>query len=188
MIGGPSVDADADADVLSSALPTHVSKAAHEPVVAKPRSARARVPRRDTPRSPLTRDLFDGGHGTSESDDLDEDDLAWLAKLDGLRRVFAWRFARPLDEDQLVRADRLVRGGDAASALDGETLARACRTAHALLEPEAVSANAVVAVGHLVQVAGFRMLSPEGRAKLVRARAVDKIQRVARRHLRRAAH
>ena len=51
------------------------------------------------------------------------DDLAWLAKLDGLRRVFAWRFARPLDEDQLVRADRLVRGGDAASALDGETLA-----------------------------------------------------------------
>lgn len=115
-------------------------------------------------------------------------DLAWLAKLDGLRRVFAWRFARPLDEDQLVRADRLVRGGDAASALDGETLARACRTAHALLEPEAVAADAVVAVGHLVQVAGFRMLSPEGRAKLVRARAVDKIQRVARRHLRRAAH
>jgi len=80
MIGGPSVDADADADVLSSALPTHVSKAAHEPVVAKPRSARARVPRRDTPRSPLTRDLFDGGHGTSESDDLDEDDLAAIAR------------------------------------------------------------------------------------------------------------
>lgn len=80
MIGGPSVDADADADVLSSALPTHVSKAAHEPVVAKPRSARARVPRRDTPRSPLTRDLFDGGHGTGESDDLDEDDLAAIAR------------------------------------------------------------------------------------------------------------
>ncbi|KAH8071031.1 hypothetical protein JL720_11647 [Aureococcus anophagefferens] len=40
----------------------------------------------------------------------------------------------------------------------------------------------------LRRVAGFRMLSPEGRAKLVRARAVDKIQRVARRHLRRAAH
>ena len=80
MIGGPSVDADADADVLSSALPTHVSKAAHEPVVAKPRSARARVPRRDTPRSPLTRDLFDGGHGTSESDDLDEDNLAAIAR------------------------------------------------------------------------------------------------------------
>ena len=80
MIGGPSVDADTDADVLSSALPTHVSKAAHEPVVAKPRSARARVPRRDTPRSPLTRDLFDGGHGTSESDDLDEDDLAAIAR------------------------------------------------------------------------------------------------------------
>ncbi|ACO67468.1 predicted protein [Micromonas commoda] len=80
MIGGPSVDADADADVLSSALPTHVSKAAHDPVVAKPPSARARVPRRDTPRSPLTRDLFDGGHGTSESDDLDEDDLAAIAR------------------------------------------------------------------------------------------------------------
>lgn len=80
MIGGPSVDADTDADVLSSALPTHVSKAAHEPVVAKPWSARARVPRRDTPRSPLTRDLFDGGHGTSESDDLDEDDLAAIAR------------------------------------------------------------------------------------------------------------
>ena len=80
MIGGPSVDADTDAEVLSSALPTHVSKAAHEPVVAKPRSARARVPRRDTPRSPLTRDLFDGGHGTSESDDLDEDDLAAIAR------------------------------------------------------------------------------------------------------------
>ena len=80
MISGPSVDADADADVLSSALPTHVSKAAHDPVVAKPPSARARVPRRDTPRSPLTRDLFDGGHGTSESDDLDEDDLAAIAR------------------------------------------------------------------------------------------------------------
>ena len=38
------------------------------------------MPRRDTPRSPLTRDLFDGGHGTSESDDLDEDDLAAIAR------------------------------------------------------------------------------------------------------------
>ena len=78
MIGGPS-SPDADADV-SSALPTHVSKAAPEPVVAPPWSARARGPRRATPRSPLTRDLFDGGHGTSESDDLDEDDLAAIAR------------------------------------------------------------------------------------------------------------
>ena len=75
MIGGPS-SPDADANI-SSAPPVHVSKA----VASKPRSARARVPRRDTPRSPLQRDLFfDGGHGASESDDLDEDDLAAIAR------------------------------------------------------------------------------------------------------------
>ena len=113
MIGGPSVDADADADVLSSALPTHVSKAAHEPVVAKPWSARARVPRRDTPRSPLTRDLFDGGHGTSESDDLDEDDLAAIAR--GLeQRTAALKLGvrathANLDEHVSNRAHAVVR-------------------------------------------------------------------------------
>ena len=126
MIGGPS-SPDADADV-SSALPTHVSKAAHEPVASKPRSARARVPRRDTPRSPLTRDLFDGGgHGTSESDDLDEDDLAAIAR--GLEQRTA---ALKLE----VRAKLARRIGAVDAALAKLQLAVALR---ATLPPSNVS-------------------------------------------------
>ena len=122
MMGGPSVS---EVDVDISSAPTAKSKLSTG-ITSRPRSARARVPRRDTPQSPLqlfnTEDeLFDTDGATSD-DDLDEDTLAQITD------ELAQRTAAIRAKVQATHARR-VGGVDAALAklqlaLDADAYAR----------------------------------------------------------------
>ena len=109
MMGGPSVS---EGDVDISSAPTAKSKLSTG-ITSRPRSARVRVPRRDTPQSPLqlfnTEDeLFDTDGATSD-DDLDEDTLAQITD------ELAQRTAAIRAKVQATHARR-VGGVDAALA------------------------------------------------------------------------
>jgi hypothetical protein len=109
MMGGPSIS---EVDVDISSAPTAKSKLSTG-ITSRPRSARARVPRRDTPQSPLqlfnTEDeLFDTDGATSD-DDLDEDTLAQITD------ELAQRTAAIRAKVQATHARR-VGGVDAALA------------------------------------------------------------------------
>lgn len=122
MMGGPSVS---EVDVDISSAPVAKSKLSTG-ITSRPRSARARVPRRDTPQSPLqlfnTEDeLFDTDGATSD-DDLDEDTLAQITD------ELAQRTAAIRAKVQATHARR-VGGVDAALArlqlaVDADSYAR----------------------------------------------------------------